>query len=74
MLKDNEYKNRKEFYIMNLDDIIFAIKECDKLITKIKCRTCDKKTNSIKRLNKHIKKEHKQNSNQLYMALVKKIK
>lgn len=81
ILKDHEYKNRKEFYIMNLNDIIFAIKECEKLITKIKCRTCDKKINSnlnksfMKRLKNHMQNRHHndcKNNKQMYMAIIKK--
>lgn len=72
ILKDKEYKSRKEFYMMKLDDIIFSIKECDKLITKIKCRTCKKHTTSLKRLNSHIKYKHSNNKKELFMAIIKK--
>lgn len=74
ILKDNEYKSRKEFYMMKLNDIIFSIKECERLITKIKCRTCKKDTTSLKRLNSHIKHKHSDDKKELFMAIVKKTK
>ena len=52
-----EYRDRKEFYVLELVDIIAAIKDCSKLITNFKCKSC-KKTNKIGGLRDHITKHH----------------
>lgn len=72
VLRDYEYRDRKEFYVIKLKDIIYSIKECDEVITKIKCRLCSKKTKSIKRIKYHIHDKHIDDNNSLFMAIVKK--
>ena len=53
ILQNEEYKNRKEFYLLELVDIITTIKGCNKLITNFKCKSC-KKNIDIKNLKSHI--------------------
>ena len=52
LLRYDEYRNRKEFYLVELSDIIDAIQICDDVITKFKCKSCNK-LEKIKTLGTH---------------------
>lgn len=57
ILKDHQYRDRKEFYTAELVKIIEAIKDCDAIITKFECRECGK-IKKINKLKNHIDKHH----------------
>jgi len=58
ILHNEEYRNRKEFYTLELSDIITAIKDCNKLITNFECKSC-KTIKKIGDLKVHMEKHHK---------------
>jgi hypothetical protein len=70
ILTYEEYRDRKEFYVLELADIILAIKSCNTLITKFECKSC-KKTNKITGLKKHMLK-HKNGSNKVKFYAIAK--
>jgi len=49
----NILRDKKEFYMIDLLDIIIAIKGCDVLIKNFSCTSCAVKEN-IKKLKKHV--------------------
>uniref|UniRef100_A0A6C0C9B1 MSV199 domain-containing protein n=1 Tax=viral metagenome TaxID=1070528 RepID=A0A6C0C9B1_9ZZZZ len=53
ILRDQEYRDRKEFYMIELVDIINAIEGCHVLITNFSCSSCGDKEN-ITKLKKHV--------------------
>ena len=57
LLLDEQYRHRKEFYIVELEHIILAVKDCDVLITNFKCKMC-KKNKKTKELKRHIELKH----------------
>lgn len=57
LLQNEEYRNRKEFYVMELADVITAIKDCDQLIKNFKCKSC-KKTDTINNIKSHFEDNH----------------
>ena len=69
LLKHEEYRNRKEFYLIELSDIINAIKDCDQLIKGFKCESCSK-INRITGFQKHVLKYH--DSNELVKIYIMK--
>lgn len=70
ILTYEEYRDRKEFYVLEMTDIILAIKDCNNLITHFKCESC-KKTNKINDLKKHIL-THKNNSDKVKFHAIAK--
>jgi phage anti-repressor protein len=57
LLRGQEYKDRKEFYVLELADIIEGIKSCDKYMVNFKCKSC-KKIGKPNKFKSHIKKRH----------------
>jgi len=53
ILRDEQYRDRKEFYMIELVDIINAIKNCDVLIKNFSCGSCTIK-GDVKNLKKHV--------------------
>ena len=60
LLRDQEYRNRKEFYLLELVDIVTAIKNCNDLITKFECKSC-KKISRINKMKNHLTRYHNKN-------------
>lgn len=61
ILMYEEYRDRKEFYILELVDIISAIEDCDSQMNKFKCGSCKKTNKTIGGFKKHILKHHNKN-------------
>ena len=57
LLRYDQYRDRKEFYIVELKEIISSIEDCNILITKFRCKMC-KTNDKINELNRHINSNH----------------
>jgi len=72
LLRYEQYKDRKEYYLIELVDMKNAIKQCNRLITGFKCKSCNKK-DKIKNFDDHIKKNHDHNELVRFYAIKKSI-
>ncbi|AYV75342.1 MAG: hypothetical protein Terrestrivirus1_216 [Terrestrivirus sp.] len=74
LLRYDQYRDRKEFYITELDQIIKAAKICDNSITSFKCNDCkiiwDNDDNALKidKLSRHIN-NHNKNEKVAFFAI-----
>lgn len=64
-LKYEQYRNRKEYYLLELNDIINEIKRCGDFITNFKCKSCKTK-NKISEFDNHIKKHNNEDKIKFY--------
>ena len=72
ILMYEEYRDRKEFYILELVDIITAIKDCDNQMNKFKCGSCKKTNTTIGGFKEHILKHHNKNEMVRFHGIGKK--
>ena len=64
-LRYEVYRNRKEFYLIELNDIINEIVRCGDFITNFKCKCC-KTNNKIKEFKSHMSKHNKKEKVRFY--------
>lgn len=58
VLMYEQYRDRKEFYILELADIVTAIKNCDNQMINFRCNSCKKTKTTAQDFKKHIEKKH----------------
>lgn len=71
ILMYEQYRDKKEFYILELVDIIAAIKDCNTQMTNFKCGSCKKTKSSIEGFKKHILKKHDKNEKVMFHGIGK---